>query len=451
MLRALLKSNSLRAAAVLGLGGLAFTLGNLILARTLAPAEYGLVSLVLGIVAVAGLAAPLGLDLVVGRRGLPLNGRLRGAILSIATAVGLVAAVASALIYRLDFALAASIAVATVASGLMQAGAAHFQGQQRFGPATWIVQSSNWTVLLAAVLTAVLGLDTAAGSCVLLALTTAVGGGFAWLLAARAVATQARRSSTVTATSAGPAAPDVQLSSRPLQGRLAGTAPLSGALLREALSLVSIHVANSVFLQLERLLLAPVAGVHALALFGVVAALVASPFRMLQMAVLYTLIPSLRGAKGVDERRRLLRRETLLVAVVIGVGSIVIWYVSPPLAHWFLAGRYDLSAALLCAALVSGTLKLCSAFATGTVIALSEEKGLRHLGLMSWATIGLSVVAGFAAAPWGLVGVLYGISSGWLLRSVIAAWMAMPHLRRPAALLPGARFADRTQMPRARR
>src|ERR1700735_2176972 len=38
MLRALHKSASLRAAAVLGLGGLAFTLGNLIFARTL-PAQ----------------------------------------------------------------------------------------------------------------------------------------------------------------------------------------------------------------------------------------------------------------------------------------------------------------------------------------------------------------------------------------------------------------------------
>ncbi len=215
--------------------------------------------------------------------------------------------------------------------------------------------------------------------------------------------------------------------------------------------MVSIHIANSVFLQLERLLLAPVAGVQALALFGVVAALVASPFRMLQMAVLFTLIPSLRRADTVEARRRLLGREVLLVAAVIGAGSIVIWYVAPPLAHWFLAGRYDLGPALMCAALVSGIFKLCSAFATGTVIALSEDKGLRHLAIASWATIGMSVVAAFAAAPWGLVGVLYGISCGWLVRSLIAGWMAMPHLRRPDALLREARFEDRSQMPRARR
>jgi hypothetical protein len=221
--------------------------------------------------------------------------------------------------------------------------------------------------------------------------------------------------------------------------------------MEEALSLLSIHVANSVFLQLERLLLAPVAGVQALALFGVVAALVASPFRMLQMAVLFTLIPNLRRAEGITARRRLLRQEALLVAAVIGAGSVVIWYVAPPLAHWFLSGRYDLNAALMCAALVSGIFKLCSAFTTGAVIALSEEKELRTLSLVSWATIGVSVLAAFAAAPWGLVGVLYAISLGWLLRSLVAARLAMPHLRRPDARPPAAPFADRSQMPRARR
>jgi Na+-driven multidrug efflux pump len=136
---------------------------------------------------------------------------------------------------------------------------------------------------------------------------------------------------------------------------------------------------------------------------------------------------------------------------LIGAGSVVIWYVAPPLAHWFLAGRYDLSAALLYAALISGVLKLCSAFATGTVIALSDEDGLRVLGLVSWGTIALSTIAACAAAPWGLVGVLYGIATGWLVRSVIAACMAMPHLRRPGGRHPRARYADRNQMPGAPR
>ena len=417
MLSALYKSASIRAAAVLGLGGLAFTLGNLIFARILPAGAYGVVSLFVGIVAVAGLAAPLGLDLVIGRRGLLLDSHWRRAIVATTFIVGLATVVVSAILYRLEPSILACILITTVASGLIQASAAHFQGQQRFGPATWIVQLSNWTLLLAALLAAAFGLDTAVAACELLTITTAVGGAFAWFVVRTTGSSQ----------------------------------PSPRTLRKEGLSLVSIHVSNSVFLQLERLLLAPVAGVQALALFGVVAALVASPFRMLQMAVLFTLTPSLRQAGGVEERRRLLRREMLLVACVIAVGSVVAWYVAPPLAQWILAGRYDLSPALMCAVLVSGALKLCSAFATGTVIALSEEKGLRVLGAVSWMTIGLSVVASLLAAPWGLVGVLYGVSAGWLVRSLIATWLAMPHVRRPGARLPRAPYEDRSQMPGAPR
>ena len=415
MLRVLYKSAALRAGAVLGLGGLAFTLANLILARTLRPQEYGIVSLVIGIVAVGGLAAPLGLDLVIGRRGLPLGRQLRRTIVSGSTAVGLGVAVASALIYRLEPTLAICAGVMTVAWGLLQASASWYQGQQRFGPATWIVQLSNLALLITALLSALLGFSTAVESCVLLAATTAICGVFAWVVAGRAA-------------TPGPSPP-----------------------LGEAFSLVTIHVANSVFLQLERLLLEPLAGASALALFGVLAALVASPFRMLQMAVLFTLVPNLRRAENVQDRRRLLGREMLLVSSVIGAGSVVTWYVAPPLAHWFLAGRYELTPALMCAALVSGILKLCSAFATAAVIALAEDKQLRRLSVVSWASIGLAIVAAVAAAPWGLIGILYGISAGWLVRSVVAAWMAIPHLRSPDARLPAARCEDQSRMRHAQR
>jgi O-antigen/teichoic acid export membrane protein len=413
MLRALYKSAALRAGVVLGLGGLAFTLANLILARTLRPQEYGIVSLVIGIVAVAGLAAPAGLDLVIGRRGLSLGRPLRLAILSTSAAVGLVAAVASVLTYRLELTLAVCVGVMTLAWGLLQASAAWYQGQQRFGPATWIVQLSN----LALLITALLGRETAVAACVWLTAMTAVAGVVAWLLPGRA------------------------------------PAPPPRALVGEAFSLVTIHVSNSVFLQLERLLLAPLAGVQALALFGVVAALVGSPFRMLQMAVLFTLVPNLRRADNIRARRRLLGHEILLVTSVMAAGTVVTWYVAPPLAHWFLSGRYDLSPALMCAALVSGILKLCSAFATATVIALGDDKQLRRLSVVSWVSIGLAGVMALVAAPsWGLIGVLYGISAGWLVRSLVAAWMAVgsmraSHLRSPAVPLPAAPCADQSQMP----
>jgi hypothetical protein len=401
MLRELLQSQSLRAATALGFGGVAFTLSNLVLARILPSPEYAIVCLVIGIVSVAGLAAPLGLDLVLGRQGLRLDAGFRRAVLGISTAMAVLTSVVTAIFYHLEFSLLMCVFVATVASGVTQAIAGHFQGQRQFGAAVWMLQLSNWTLLLAALLTACFGRRTALVPCVLIALAGMLGAVVAWRWVAR---------------------------SRDVGA--GGVQPRPASLLGEALSLVAIHTSNSVFLQLERLLLAPLVGVQALALFGVVAALVGSPFRMLQAAVLFTLTPNLRGARSVAERRRLLRREGVHVTAVIGAGSLVIWLAAPPLAHGLLAGRYDLSAPLMMAALTAGILKVCSAFATGIVIALAQDRSLRVLSMVSWATIGVSVGAAVAAAPWGLVAVLYAISTGWLLRASIAAWMAIPHLRQ---------------------
>ena len=401
MLRALFKSQSLRAATALGFGGVAFTLSNLVLARILPSREYAIVCLVIGIVSVAGLAAPLGLDLVLGRQGLRLDAAFRRAVLAISTAMAVLTTVVTAIFYHLEFSLLICVFAATVASGVTQAIAGHFQGQRQFGAAVWMLQLSNWTLLVAALFTACFDRRTALVPCVLIAVAGVLSAVAAWSWVAR------NR--------------DVGTS---------GVQPKPASLWGEALSLVAIHTSNSVFLQLERLLLAPLVGVQALALFGVLAALVGSPFRMLQAAVLFTLTPNLRGARSVAERRRLLRREAVHVAAVISAGSVVIWLAAPPLAHGLLAGRYDLSAPLMVAALTAGVLKVCSAFATGTVIALAQDRSLRMLSMVSWATIGVSVGAAFAAAPWGLVGVLYAISIGWLLRASIAAWMAIPHLRQ---------------------
>ena len=88
------------------------------------------------------------------------------------------------------------------------------------------------------------------------------------------------------------------------------------------------------------------------------------------------------------------------------------------------------------AAIVSGIVKVVSAFTLAMVVAVAQEGDLRVLSVISWASAGLSIIAAFVAAQWGLVGVLYGISVGWLMRGVLAAWMAIPHLRQGANAAP---------------
>jgi len=53
------------------------------------------------------------------------------------------------------------------------------------------------------------------------------------------------------------------------------------------------------------------------------------------------------------------------------------------------------------------------------------------LSVICWGSIGVSVAGAFLSGPFGLVGVLYGISAGWLVRFLLTSWLALPYLREP--------------------
>jgi O-antigen/teichoic acid export membrane protein len=398
MLRSMYQSPALRAAFAFGLGGVAFAIGNLILARILSSYEYSLFSLVIGVVSVAGLAAPLGMDFVIARRGLTLGIELRRRALLTSVLIGLATVAISAVLYKLRASLLLSVLGATIAMGVSQSVAAHFQSRRQFGLSGAFMQSSNWALVLIAILNWVGGIGTATVPSALIAvfaLTTAVVG---WIM----VTKRAAESQAI---------------------------PSLSGLWGEAISLLAINAAGSALLQLERLVIPITIGIDALALFGVAASLVGSPFRMLQMAVWFTMIPRLRDANTVSERRRLLRHEFLLFSIVMGLASLVIWLLAPIIAHWFLTGRYDLSNALIIAMIISGLLKVLSAFGTAVISALAPEKGLYLLSTASWACIALATALAFVLQPWGLTGVIYAISGGWFARTCVAFWIAAPYLR----------------------
>lgn len=397
---ALLRSPSVRTAAVMGIGGICFSVGGLILARVLPTDEYALVSLVLGIVAVAGNTAPLGLDKVVGRRGIRLDAQWRHASLGTSLATALAAGIIAGLVYHLSAALMASVTLITLTLGIAQSVGAHYQGQRQFGVAAWVLQLLNGTIALVAVAAAAAGLASAKAVCGLMAgagLTAAAG---VWWLVRRA-------------------------------GDAGRAQPSPWKVRREALSLATTEAGGSVFLQLERLLVGPAVGLHDLALYGVLAVFVSSPFRLLQGAVQFTLIPRLREAHDARSRRSLMRHEAALMAVPLAAGSAVIWLAAPPLARWLLAGRYELGDALIAVALFSGWLKLLNGFLSAVIISCGEERRLGQLGAICWGSLAVSVVGAFLGIPWGLVGVLYGIAAGWLTRCLLGCWLALAYLKEP--------------------
>jgi O-antigen/teichoic acid export membrane protein len=190
-------------------------------------------------------------------------------------------------------------------------------------------------------------------------------------------------------------------------------------------------VAGLTLIQLERLVLPHVLPLSDLATYGVLAAVVGSLFRVMQMGVGYTLLPRLRAATSVHQRRALIAHETRLISVIVLLGSALIWVITPVLEHTFLAGKYHLSTALIVAALVSGVIKILNAFAKGTVSALATGRELTMINVFGWISVGIAVVAAVVGARWGLAGVIYGVALGWLVRAITAVYPIIKHLRVP--------------------
>ena len=100
-----------------------------------------------------------------------------------------------------------------------------------------------------------------------------------------------------------------------------------------------------------------------------------------------------------------------------------------------MADRYHFSGALVLATLVAGCAKLVHAFSRAGVTALAEARELRLMNLLGWVSLVVSVIGAVVGARWGLAGVIYGVSLGWLFRTAAGVTVMYRHLRavqRPA-------------------
>ena len=394
------RSPALRTAGVYGAAGAGFAAANLILARVLPPREYAVVTLVVALVNVGYALAPLGIDGIVNRRTLEAGPRILWQTLLATSLTGVVFALVGALVYGTSFLLTAVIFCSTLAGGAVMVAAAQFQSERRFGPSLGLMQSPNLVIFLAAVVTVASGVREAW----LPLLIMAVG----WLPAAIWGWSRLFR----------------ERHEKP-----AGTAEVPWG---EALSIAGVQATGLLMVQLERLLLPHVLPPRELATFGVLGAIAGSLFRVLQMGVGYTLVPRLRAAGGMAQRRKLVAREAQLVGVVVLAGSVAIWVLTPLAERWFLGDKYHLGAALIAAALVSGMAKVINAFTRAVAAALATPRELGLVNLIGWLGIGAAIVAGIVGARWGLTGVIYGVTLGWALRSVGTFYVAARHLRLPA-------------------
>jgi O-antigen/teichoic acid export membrane protein len=343
-----------------------------------------------------------GLDGVVNRRHLEAGPDLLRRAVGAALLVGLVLVVVAEVAYELSLPMALAVFVSTVAGGVMMVAGAKFQSEQRFGISLALTQSPNVVLLFAALIEVLSNTHDAWLPVAILAVGFVLAAVLGW-----------------------------RILLRERQGRAPAESWFSWG---EALSFAGLNAAGLVLLQLDRLIIPYVLSVHDLATYGVLAAIAGSLFRVLSMGVGYTLVPRLRAAAGVHERRQLIAHEGKLVGAIVVGGAAIIWFVTPLVERWLLAGKYHLAGPLVLAAVISGTAKVLNAFTKSIVSALATPAELSLVNVFGWASVGVAVLAAFVGAHWGLVGVIYGVAFGWLLRALAALYFTVRHLRLPAPL-----------------
>ncbi len=401
-MKALWHSPTLRSVVIYGAAGLGFAGANLILARVLPTNEYAMFTLVIAVVNLSFALAPIGVDGIVQRRQLDAGPILLRRTLAAGLLTGAASVLISGYAYQLPSLLLLLVFASTVGGGAMAVAAAQFQSEQRYGLSLSLTQSPNVILMLAALVVILTGGKGALLPLIISTLGFVAAGIVGWSVLFR------------------------ERASKPHQG--------SWFPWREALSFAGLNAAGLLLVQLDRLIIPHVLPLHDLATFGVLAAIAGSLFRVLSMGVGYTLVPRLRAARTVIERRRLIAHEAKLIGVITLVGSVAIWFLTPWIEDSFLAGKYHLAGSLLLATIFSGVAKILNSFTKGTVTALATGPEVSTVNLLGWVSVGVAFAAAIFGARWGLAGVIYGVGLGWLARAVTASYIILRHLKLPASV-----------------
>lgn len=394
-----LTSPTMLSVVVHGAAGVGFAAANLVLARILPEREYAVFTLVIALVNLGYALATCGIDGVVLRRDLDHGPRLLGMVLATALPVALALGAFGAVGYGLTLAQASMVFVATAAGAAMSVAAARLQRERRYGLSLTLGQSPNLVLAVAALLTAAVHSTRST-----LPLVVSTLGFVAFATVGWSVLFSERRD------------------------RPAPDPPFPWP---EALAFMGLNASGLLLVQMDRLVIPKVLPLEDLATYGVLAAIVGSLFRVLQMGVGFSLTPRLAAAASIAERRRLVGEEARTVAVIVVLGSLGIWWLTPGVEEAFLAGKYHLAGGLILAGIAAGVAKSLNAFSNAAVTALADPRELRLVNIWGWVAVGVAAFAALGLARWGLPGVVYGVGAGWLLRAFTGLAITMRHMRLP--------------------
>ncbi len=396
LFKSLLSAPTTRSALLYGLMGIGFSGAHLLLAKFLPIAEYAVITLTLAILNLAKQFGPVGAQGVVLRQQLPPHRSMLIRVIVSAAIFGVVVAVAAAAVYGLDTSLVLLIAAGSVAGSSTVVAATYLQSKLKLGRGIILGQCGNIFTLLAAVTIILVDLKSAAVAIGVVVLGYAGVAFWSW--------------------------------SRLLGGR-AGDSTTQDYSWREALGFLLVSGAVPFLAQSERLLIPQLLSLEDLATYGVLAAIIISPYRTLQMGAAFATLPRLRAADSIHEQRLLLKKEALILLVLVLAGALLLAWLTPLLIKLIYQDKFAIDDGLILAAIGVGAIRSFCGLAKGAALALCPTEQLSSMGYLIWLCPAIAVAGAAFGAEWGLTGLVLGIGSGWVAMLLVYAVLAAPQLR----------------------
>ena len=398
MIRTALKSPSILVAVRIGLGGLAFSLGNLMFAESLPVAEFTVIVLIMAVSQIAMCTGPLGADTLVNRTsGVPApKAWLR--VLANCALVAFLLSSAAGYYYEFDISSSSILFVICFGCGMNQFASAVFQSKQDFRKSQWIRQIHNVIFLLAAAATVWLGLTDALPAILAIAAGYILVPYLVW----------------------------GRLTSGPSQSDTPNE--MSDIKWDDGYSIVANTLATIMLATLERLSIPSLLGGKELATFAVLAAISGAPFKILQTGIRFTLLPRLRATQDKREVRQILAHESAISGAATFASCIAVMIVTPIIIEQFFAEKYSLSTGLIIAALFGGIGKVLSSFTTVVTTSLGTKSELQKLNYWSWISLAVAIAAAVGGSAYGLTGLVYGVSIGWYVYSLAGLALSLKYI-----------------------
>ena len=200
----------------------------------------------------------------------------------------------------------------------------------------------------------------------------------------------------------------------------------------KALALAAVLASLLALNYLERFVTAGLLGLEAVALLGVASTVVSSPYRLFGAGIQYALTPRLRLAGSVSARYRTVVSEMVLAIPTSAVGGAVLLTVARPVVNTLYGEKYAVSLEIALALVIVGVVRVIYGHGAAVVTALGNSLELRWFSIAGWVGALVAGLASTSLARFGLVGVIYGVGFGWVVRTGAAYWLGARAIGRVA-------------------